>query len=77
MDKEIVISICERLGSVLGVGYALLIASNTGHENAAFCILIFSALLFSCWAIVDQRWAFLILQIFYICSGVLGLLRWS
>lgn len=69
--------IFEWLGSALGIIYALLIASNTGNEVLAFALLLGSALLFSGWAIIDKRWAFLALQVFYASSGIIGLIRWS
>ncbi len=57
--------------------YALLIASNTGNEILGFSLLLASAILFAAWAIIDKRWAFLILQFFYATSAIIGLVRWS
>lgn len=71
------ITICEWAGSGLGVIYAILIASNTGSEMVAFVLLFLSGALFAAWAIIDRRWAFLVLQIFYIGSALFGLVRWS
>lgn len=59
------------------MAYALLIASNTGNEILGFSLLLISALLFAVWGLLDRRWAFLILQVFYAASAVIGLVRWS
>ncbi|WP_306259504.1 hypothetical protein [Pararhizobium sp. IMCC21322] len=70
-------TIFEWLGSALGILYALLIASNTGNEILAFTLLLTSATLFSGWAVIDKRWAFLTLQLFYAGSAIIGFLRWG
>ncbi|MEM9276978.1 MAG: hypothetical protein AAGA76_00230, partial [Pseudomonadota bacterium] len=75
MAKERLIAICETTGSMLGIAYAMLIASNTGSEILGFTLLLISALLFSGWAVMDKRWAFLLLQFFYIASAIIGLVR--
>jgi hypothetical protein len=67
----------EVTGSALAIVYALLIASNTGNELLGFTLLLISAGLFAIWAIIDKRWAFLLLQFFYVASSVIGLVRWS
>ena len=67
----------ETTGSVLAIVYALLIASNTGNELLGFSLLLLSAALFSGWAVIDRRWAFLSLQFFYALSAVIGLIRWG
>ena len=67
----------EITGSVLAMAYALLIASNTGNEVLGFSLLLASALLFAGWALIDRRWAFLVLQGFYAASAIIGLIRWS
>jgi hypothetical protein len=77
MSKSALITIFEWTGSALGIVYALLIASNTGNEIIAFLLLLLSACLFAAWAVIDKRWAFLALQLFYVGSAVLGLIRWS
>jgi len=77
MKKERIITICEVLGSGLAMVYALLIASNTGNEILGFTLLLFSALLFAAWGLIDKRWAFLTLQFFYAASAIIGLVRWS
>lgn len=77
MNKEKLVTVCEVLGSVLAMVYALLIASNTGNEILGFTLLLVSALLFSVWGFIDKRWAFLLLQFFYASSAVIGLIRWS
>ena len=77
MTKKRWITIFETTGSALAMIYALLIASNTGNEILGFSLLLISALLFAAWAVIDQRWAFLLLQFFYATSAVIGLIRWS
>lgn len=67
----------EVSGSVLAMLYALLIASNTGNEVLGFTLLLLSSGLFAAWAVIDKRWAFLVLQFFYAASAVIGLIRWS
>ena len=71
------IRIFETTGSVLAMAYALLIASNTGNEILGFSLLLTSALLFAAWAVIDKRWAFLILQFFYATSAIIGIIRWG
>ena len=71
------ISIFEITGSALAIVYALLIASNTGNEVLGFALLLVSAAMFSGWAIIDKRWAFLTLQVFYAASAIIGLVRWG
>ncbi len=77
MDNRKLTSIFEILGSVLAMIYALLIASNTGNENLGFALLFISASLFSAWAVIDHRWTFLLLQVFYAASAIIGLIRWA
>ncbi len=77
MNKRKLISVFEISGSVLAIFYALLIASNTGNEILGFTLLLASAGLFSAWAVIDKRWAFLLLQFFYATSAIIGLVRWS
>lgn len=77
MNKKVVTTICEVLGSSLAILYALLIASNTGKEVLGFALLLASALLFAGWALIDRRWAFLLLQFFYVTSALIGLVRWA
>jgi hypothetical protein len=77
MKKKKLTSIFEILGSVLAMIYALLIASNTGNETVGFILLLISACLFAAWAVLDHRWAFLLLQRFYAASAIIGLIRWA
>jgi len=77
LDKQKLITFFEVSGSLLAMVYALLIASNTGNELLGFSLLLISALLFAGWGIVDRRWTFLALQIFYAISAIIGLVRWS
>ena len=69
-------SIFEVTGSILAIVYALLVASNTGNEILGFSLLLLSSALFAFWAIIDRRWAFLMLQFFYAISAIIGLIRW-
>jgi uncharacterized membrane protein len=71
------ISLFEVTGSVSAMAYALLIASNTGNEVLGFSLLLVSALLFAAWGVIDRRWAFLTLQLFYAVSAIIGLVRWG
>ena len=77
MTRQRWIQIFEVLGSALAIVYALLIALNIGQEVLGFTLLLVSALLFAGWGIVDRRWAFFTLQLFYITSAIIGLLRWG
>ena len=77
MDRKKSIAVFEVSGSILAMIYAVLIASNTGHEVLGFSLLLLSALLFAAWGFIDKRWAFLALQFFYAVSAVIGLVRWS
>ena len=70
-------SVFEWAGSALAIVYALLIASNTGNEILGFTLLLISASMFAAWAVIDKRWAFLLLQFFYAASAVIGLIRWG
>ena len=76
-SKQRLVAVFETTGSVLAMAYALLIASNTGLEVLGFSLLLASALLFAGWAVIDRRWAFLLLQVFYAASAVIGLVRWG
>ena len=77
MSKTTVVKICETFGSLIAIVYALLIASNTGNEVLGFSLLLVSAVAFAVWAVLDSRWAFLVLQAFYIGTAILGIWRWS
>ena len=76
-QKRKLTSIFEITGSVSAMVYAVLIASNTGNEILGFSLLLFSASLFAGWAVIDKRWTFLLLQLFYAGSAILGLIRWG
>jgi hypothetical protein len=77
MDNRKLTSIFEIIGSVLAMIYALLIASNTGNEILGFTLLFISASLFAAWAVIDHHWTFLLLQVFYAASAIIGLIRWA
>lgn len=67
----------EITGSVLAMAYALLIAANIGAELPGFLLLLISSACFAGWALIDRRWTFLLLQVFYATSAVIGLIRWG
>lgn len=67
----------EVAGSVLAMIYAMLIALNIGAEVLGFSLLLISSGLFAGWAILDRRWTFLLLQMFYSTSAMIGLIRWA
>ncbi|MGR3468584.1 MAG: hypothetical protein ACU0CI_11975 [Shimia sp.] len=71
------VTVFEWAGSGSAILYAMLIASNTGREVLGFSLLLVSALCFAAWGVIDRRWAFLVLQGFYIASALIGLWRWS
>ena len=75
-SKRMLTSIFEVTGSILAIAYALLVASNTGNEILGFSLLLLSSALFALWAVIDRRWAFLMLQFFYAISAIIGLIRW-
>ena len=75
-SKRKLTGIFEVTGSILAIVYALLVASNTGNEILGFSLLLLSSALFALWAVIDRRWAFLMLQFFYAISAVIGLIRW-
>lgn len=77
MDNRRLTSIFEITGSLSAMLYAVLIASNTGNEVLGFALLLISATLFAVWAVIDRRWTFLLLQLFYAGSAILGLIRWG
>ena len=77
MNRRTLTSIFEITGSVLAMAYALLIASNTDNEVLGFSLLLVSAILFAAWAVIDKRWTFLLLQVFYASSAIIGLVRWG
>lgn len=77
MQRSRAVTFFEVTGSVSAMAYALLIASNTGNEILGFSLLLVSALLFAGWGLLDKRWAFLLLQLFYAVSAIIGLVRWS
>lgn len=76
-DKRKLTSVFEITGSILAMAYALLIASNIGAEMIGFSLLLVSSGLFAGWAVIDRRWTFLLLQLFYATSAVIGLIRWG
>lgn len=77
MNQRRLTSVFEITGSLSAMVYAVLIASNTGNEMLGFSLLLLSASLFAAWAVIDRRWTFLLLQLFYAGSAILGLIRWG
>jgi len=77
MNTQKVVTSCEIAGSLIAIAYTMLIASNTGLEMLAFSLLLIGTIPFSIWAVIDKKWAFLSLQLFYAASAIVGLLRWS
>ena len=77
MTNRRLTTVFEVAGSVTAMAYALLIASNTGMEVLGFSLLLISALLFAAWGVIDRRWTFLLLQVFYASSAIIGLIRWG
>ena len=76
-DMRKLTSLFEIIGSVLAMVYALSIALNVGAEMLGFSLLLVSSGLFAGWAILDRRWTFLLLQVFYATSAIIGLIRWA
>ena len=76
LDRRL-IPFFEVTGSALAIVYAFLIASNTGNEVLGFVLLMVSSGFFALWAIIDRRWAFLLLQFFYSSSALVGIVRWG
>ncbi|QFT79913.1 hypothetical protein FIU89_04755 [Roseovarius sp. THAF27] len=76
-DRRRLTTLFEITGSVLAMAYALLIASNVGAETLGFTLLLISSGLFAAWAVIDGRWTFLLLQVFYASSAMIGLVRWG
>lgn len=76
-DRRKLTSVFEIIGSVLAMIYAMSIALNIGAEMLGFSLLLVSSGLFAGWAILDRRWTFLLLQVFYSTSAIIGLIRWA
>ena len=77
MSRRALVTVFEWLGSGLAIAFALLNASNTGNEVLGFTLLFASAALFAGWAVIDRRWAFFVLQMFYMGAAVWGVMSWS
>ena len=75
--QQMWVRVFETSGSVLAIAFALLTASKTNNEALGFSLLLVSAMLFAAWAIIDKRWAFLVLQFFYVGSAIWGIWNWS
>ena len=74
-DHRKLTSLFEVIGSILAMVYAMSIAMNIGAEMLGFSLLLVSLALFAGWAILDRRWTFLLLQVFYATSEIIGLIR--
>ena len=77
MNTQRIVTSCEIAGSFIAIVYTMLIASNTGREVLAFSHLLAGTIPFGIWALIDRKWAFLSLQLFYVASAIVGLLRWG
>lgn len=66
----------EWFGVVSALIYALLVASNTGHEVLGFSLLLISAIAIGLWAFLGRHYGMLLLQFFYATAGIIGVLRW-
>ena len=76
-DHRKLTSLFEVIGSILAMVYAMSIAMNIGAEMLGFSLLLVSSALFAGWLILDRRWTFLLLQVFYATSAIIGLMRWA
>ena len=76
-DHRKLTSLFEVIGSILAMVYAMSIAMNIGAEMFGFYLLLVSLALFTGWPILDRRWKFLLLQLFYATSAIFGLMRWA
>ena len=76
-DNRKLTSLFEVIGSILAMVYAMSIAMNIGAEMIGFSLLLVSSVLFAGWATLDRRWTFLLLQVFYATSAIIGLIRWA
>ena len=76
-DNRKLTTLFEVIGSILAMVYAMSIAMNIGAEMLGFSLLLVSSALFAGWAILDRRWTFLLLQVFYATSAIIGLIRWA
>ena len=76
-NSRLITTLCEVAGSVLAMIYAIAIALNIGFEVIGFTLLLVSSALFAGWAFLDKRWTFLLLQLFYASSAIIGIFRWG
>ena len=77
MTKKFNIAMLEWIGSGSAIIYALIISANIGQEVLGFGLLLLSSLLFGVWGVIDKRWAFFALQVFYVISALIGIMRWA
>ena len=66
----------EWLGVVTAIFYSVFVASNFGLEVLGFFLLLISAISIGFWAFLNQHRGILLLQFFYSCAAIVGLLRW-
>lgn len=64
------------VGTMLGVGGALLIALNIGTVVFGFILFLISSLLWSAIAVAQREVSLLVLQGSYAIINVLGIVRW-
>ena len=66
----------EWLGVITAIIYSLLVALNIGAEFLGFALLLISAILIGLWAYFGKHRGILLLQIFYVSAGIIGMIRW-
>ena len=66
----------EWSGVLTAILYSFLVAMNIGAEFIGFFLLLVSATLIGIWAYFCRHHGILLLQVFYACSGIIGMIRW-
>ena len=66
----------EWLGVVTAIFYSAFVASNLGLQVLGFFLLLISAISIGFWAYLNKHRGILLLQFFYSCAAIVGLLRW-
>ena len=68
--------ILEWFGVLTAILYSMLIALNIGAEFLGCTLLLISAISIAIWAYRNNFKGILVLQVFYACAGLVGMLRW-
>ena len=68
--------ILEWSGVTTAILYSLFVALNIGFEFLGFGLLLISAILIGLWSFKLNHKGILLLQFFYACAGVIGMIRW-